>query len=416
MPAILALRRGDVGVQFAEAWDSVLVFVPRLIGCVGILMLGWLLARFVLRMALRLLDRFGFDQIVQRGGLGRLVARTRYRPAAVLARLGYYLILLFALQLGLAIWGPNPAHDLVTAVVEWLPRAFVALVVVAVSVVIANAVHDLVSDTVGAVSYGRPFADVVSLLVVGLGVIAAFVQTGVASGVTGPVLVTLLATVGGILVVGIGGGLVKPMQERWERWLSRLASESRLRRANRETYPRPGDPGPFGQPAVPARAAVPLFPDPPLAEMPTSPAPDGLAGFDPVPVPVPQGLIGDDPARVNALASYDPGTDATAADYQLVAGYGSEAGGLAGTYEPAPEGLSTTLQSGPDGFSTLQTGPDGFSTLQTGPDGFSTLQTGSDGATAYRPAPGAQESGGYPSDLLTPAPERPVTGDDDGTR
>ncbi|MFI6761967.1 hypothetical protein ACIBF5_22780 [Micromonospora sp. NPDC050417] len=391
MPTILALRRVDVGAQLAETWDSVLVFVPRLIGCVGILMLGWLLARFVLRMALRLLDRFGFDQIVQRGGLGRLVARTRYRPAAVLARLGYYLILLFTLQLGFAIWGPNPAHDLITAVVAWLPRAFVALVVVAVSVVIANAVHDLVSDTIGAVTYGRPLADVVSLLVVGLGVIAAFVQTGVATGVTGPVLVTLLATVGGILVVGIGGGLVKPMQVRWERWLSRLASESRLRRANRETYPRPGDLGPFAQPTIPARAAVPAFPDPPLAEMPTSPAPDGLAGYDPV-RPL---LIGDDPARVNGLAPFDPGVDAASADYQLVAGYGSEAGGLAGPYEPAPEGLST---------------------LQAGSDGFTTVQTGSDGATAYQPAPAAQELGGYPSDLLAPAPERPVSADDDGTR
>lgn len=365
MSAILAVRRVDVGSELAETWDAVLVFVPRLIGCLGILMLGWLLARFVLRAALRLLDRFGFDQVVQRGGLGRLLARTRYRPAAVLARVTYYLILLFTVQLGFAIWGPNPVHDLVSAVVSWLPRAFVALVVVAVSVVIANAVHDLVSDSVGAVSYGRPLADVVSLLVVGLGVVAAFVQTGVATAVTGPVLVALLATVAGILVVGIGGGLVKPMQARWESWLSRLASESRLRRANRETY---GHGSPFAVPYAESsgRAPVPppesslsdsmlsestlsesslsesllsdsslsrtTFAEPALAQMPTSPAPESLAGYEPV--------------TGAGLTSYEPVLD----------------GGLA-NYDPVPDGLA-----------------------------------------------------GYPSDLLTPTQEQPATGEDDGPR
>ncbi|MFK3984126.1 hypothetical protein ACI2K4_27615 [Micromonospora sp. NPDC050397] len=377
MPAIVAVRRVDVGSELSETWNALLIFVPRLIGCLGILVLGWLLARFVLRTALRLLDRFGFDQVVQRGGLGRLVARTRYRPAAVLARLAYYLILLFTVQLGFAIWGPNPVHDIASAVVAWLPRAFVALVVVAVSVVIANAVHDLVSDSVGAVSYGRPLADVVSLLVVGLGVVAAFVQTGVATSVTGPVLVALLATVAGILVVGIGGGLVKPMQVRWERWLGRLASESRLRRANRETY---GRGSPFAVPYAESagRAPVPptseslltgstfpetsfpetslsqasfpepsllqaTIPDTTLTQMPTSPAPESLAGYEPVTGAGPTG--------------YQPVLD----------------GGLAG-YEPA-------LDSGLTGYDAV-------------PDGLA----------------------GHSSDLLTPAREESATGEDDGPR
>jgi hypothetical protein len=277
MPGTLAVRRVALGNELADMWDSVLIFVPRLIGCAGILMLGWLLARFGLRMATRLLDRAGFDQVVQRGGVGRLLARTRYRPSIVLARLVYYLLLLFTLQLAFAIWGPNPVHDLIGAVVAWLPQAFVALVVVAVAVVIANALHDLITDSLGEVSYGRVLADVVSLLVIGLGGIAAFVQTGVATTVTRPVLVALLATVAGILIVGVGGGLVKPMQARWESWLQRLASESRLRRATREAYVRSDDLGlRYTEPPATGRAPV----DQSLAQVPTSPAPDGLAAYE----------------------------------------------------------------------------------------------------------------------------------------
>ncbi|MEV4628555.1 hypothetical protein AB0J90_20025 [Micromonospora sp. NPDC049523] len=415
MPGILAVRQVEVATELTEIWNSVLLFVPRLIGCAGILMLGWLLARFVLRMAIRLLDRFGFDQLVQRGGLGRLVARTRYRPATVLARLAYYLLLLFTLRLAFAIWGPNPAHDLVGAVVGWLPQAFVALVVVAVSVVIANAVHDLISDALGRVSYGRLLADVVSLLVVALGVIAAFVQTGVARAVTVPVLVTLLATVAGILIVGVGGGLVGPMRVRWEEWLRRVADEARQRRARGEAYPRGADPGsPYAEPAITARASVPPLTEPlpsdptltetppadsaltvtTLADVPTSPAPDGLGSAYP---PAPDGLGAYEPASSGAyepaathgLAAYEPLPDA-----------------LSAGYEPRPEGISTAYEPLPDVLSA------GY---QPATEGLASVAPTTD-APAYQPAPITEGLAGYPSDLLTPAPERPTSGGDEPPR
>ena len=46
--------------------------------------------------------------------------------------------------------------------------------------------------------------------------IAALNQVGIATTVTQPVLIAVLATVAGILIVGVGGGLVRPMQQRWD--------------------------------------------------------------------------------------------------------------------------------------------------------------------------------------------------------
>ena len=44
------------------------------------------------------------------------------------------------------------------------------------------------------------------MVIVGLGVIAALNQIGVATTVTTPVLIAVLATGGGVIVVGVGGG------------------------------------------------------------------------------------------------------------------------------------------------------------------------------------------------------------------
>jgi hypothetical protein len=39
------------------------------------------------------------------------------------------------------------------------------------------------------------------------------------------VLITVLATIGGVVIVGMGGGLIRPMQQRWETWINRFENE-----------------------------------------------------------------------------------------------------------------------------------------------------------------------------------------------
>lgn len=61
--------------------------------------------------------------------------------------------------------------------------------------------------------------------------------------VTLPVLITVLATIGGILVVGVGGGLIGPMRSRWERWLGQLETETRSGSTSTAAPPAPPGPG-----------------------------------------------------------------------------------------------------------------------------------------------------------------------------
>ncbi|MCM0677797.1 hypothetical protein NCC78_24415 [Micromonospora phytophila] len=223
----LAVRQVDIGDAVADMWRSVLLFIPRAIAFIAILVVGWLIARAVLKIVDAALERVGFDRAVERGGIRRALERTKYDASDILAKLAYYAVLLFTLQFAFGVWGPNAISDLISGVVAWLPRAFVAIIIVVVAAAIANAVRDLVSGALGGLPYGRILADVVAVFILALGVIAALNQVGIATTVTTPVLIAVLATVAGILIVGVGGGLVRPMQNRWDRWLDRMAEESR---------------------------------------------------------------------------------------------------------------------------------------------------------------------------------------------
>ncbi len=216
----------DLGEVATDTLRSIALFLPKALAFVAILFAGWLVARGLRMLTDKGLERVRFDRLAERGGVAGLLARGGVDASDLVARLVYYVVLLFTLQLAFGIWGPNPVSELINAVVAWLPQAFVAIVIVVVAAAIASWVKDLITSALGGLSYGRFLATTASVFIVGLGIIAALNPVGVATTVTTPVLIAVLATMAGILIVGVGGGLVRPMQSRWEGWLDRAGQES----------------------------------------------------------------------------------------------------------------------------------------------------------------------------------------------
>ncbi len=271
-----------------DALRSVALFVPKFVAFLAILVIGWLVARALRAIVAKVLGRVGFDRWVERGGIKAALARSKYDATDIVARLVYYAVLLFTLQLAFGVWGPNPVSDLIKGIVAWLPKALVAIIIVVVAAAIASAVRDIVGNALGGLTYGRALANAASWFIIGVGVIAALNQIGIATTVTTPILIAVLATIAGILIVGIGGGLVRPMQQRWEGWLDRAGTESatiaeRARAyaseresaaaAAAEAAPTAAEPAPAA--SEPARASVspaPVSP-PPVSPPPVSPPP-----------------------------------------------------------------------------------------------------------------------------------------------
>jgi hypothetical protein len=228
----------DFGQGISNAWSTIATFVPKLLAFLLILFVGWLIAKALSKVVDKVLERVGFDRVVERGGINRMMSRSKYDASDIIAKLVYYAVLLIALQMAFGVFGPNPVSAMLTGIVAWLPRAVVAIVIVVVAGAVARAVKDLVTGALGGLSYGRLLGTLASVFIWGLGIIAALNQIGVATSVTTPVLITVLATIGGIAIIGVGGGLVRPMQQRWEGWLNRAENEFPQAKAAAEAYQR----------------------------------------------------------------------------------------------------------------------------------------------------------------------------------
>ena len=209
----------------SDAWTTVATFIPKLLFFFIVLIVGYFLAKIVAKVVDGILERVGFDRAVERGGIKQALAKSKYDASDLVAKLVKYAIILFTLVIAFNVFGPNPISQLLQDVIAFLPSLIVAIVIIVVAAAIAKVVKDLVSNTLGGLSYGNIIANIASVFILFLGIVAALNQVGVATTVTTPVLITILATIGGVIVVGAGGGLIRPMQSRWEQWLNTAERE-----------------------------------------------------------------------------------------------------------------------------------------------------------------------------------------------
>ncbi|MGI8335900.1 mechanosensitive ion channel family protein [Actinomadura scrupuli] len=210
----------DIGQYLSRILDSIIRIAPRVLFFIVILVIGWVIARIIDRAVAAILHRVHFDRVAGRGVVGDALRRSDYDASRLIARIAYYVVLLITLQWAFSVFGPNPVSDLLRTIVAWLPRAVVAVIILVIASAIAHAVQDVLRAALSGLPYGRFIAAATAIFILVIGVIAALNQVGIATTVTEPVLITVLATVGAILAIGVGGGLVRPMQQRWERMLS----------------------------------------------------------------------------------------------------------------------------------------------------------------------------------------------------
>lgn len=221
-----------------DAWSRVTTFVPKLVAFLLILVIGYFIAKAIQKILAKLLEKVGFDRMVERGGVRQLLAHSDYDASGILAKLVYYALMLIVLSTAFGVFGANPISAYLHAVVAYLPLVFVAILIVIITAAIAAAVKTVIQNSLGGLSYGRLLANVAAGFIIALGVIAALDQLHIATRIVDAVLYAALAALVGVTVVAVGGGGIGPMSQRWQDVLRRYDEEKpRVQQAMRKPSP-----------------------------------------------------------------------------------------------------------------------------------------------------------------------------------
>lgn len=209
-----------------DALAAVIAFVPLALLFLLILIVGLIVAKLISRGLEKLLEKVGFDRLVERGGIKKALAKSKLDASDIVGKIVYYTLVLFVLQFAFGVFGPNPVSDLLEGIIGFLPKIIVAIIIVVIAAAIAAGAKGLIQNTLGGLSYGKILANIVAIFILFLGVTAALNQIEVATTVTTPILIAVLAIIAGVIIVGAGGGLIKPMQQRWEAMLTKAEEEA----------------------------------------------------------------------------------------------------------------------------------------------------------------------------------------------
>ena len=216
----------DLEGPVTDGFRTVMTFIPKLLGFLVILLVGYFVAKIIAKLVDKGLEKAGFDRAVERGGIKKAMAKSQYDASDIVAKLVFFAIFIPFLSAAVGTLGINALQEPLSAFIALIPRIIVAIVLVVIGAVIAGTVKSFIENALGGLSYGKVLANVASILILLGFVKSALDQVGIATTVTGPLLYTILGTVAGVIVIGAGGGLIKPMQSRWETMLNKAETET----------------------------------------------------------------------------------------------------------------------------------------------------------------------------------------------
>jgi len=213
----------DVMLEPVRAFLAQLgTFLPRLLLAVLILVAGWLvakLARFAILKALRavnfhvLTERAGIDGFLHQGGMDT-------DSSAIFGALVYWLVILAALIVGFNMLGLTYITDLLGRVVLFVPKVFVALLILAFGAYFARFVGDAVRTYCRNIDLrdGEFLARLAQYAITAFVVLIALDQVHVGGDIVRQSFLILLAGVVFALALAFGLGGKEWAAERLRRW------------------------------------------------------------------------------------------------------------------------------------------------------------------------------------------------------
>jgi hypothetical protein len=183
--------------------------VPRIIGFLAILIIGWLIASAIAGAVTALLRTVKFNDVARRSGFSGFVQNMGIRTdaSAFLADLVKWFVRLIVLVSAFDALGLPAVSQVLQQLLLWLPNLVVALVILVLAGLAANALAGLVRGATAEAGLGNPnmLATIARVAVWGFAIVVAVNQIGIATTLVNTLFMGLVGALA--LALGLAFGL-----------------------------------------------------------------------------------------------------------------------------------------------------------------------------------------------------------------
>jgi hypothetical protein len=205
-----------------ENWTNIIATLLLLFG-------GWVLARGIRLLLVRGLRIARLDLVAEKAGIEDFLKKGGIKQDAVelLGVLVYWIAMIILLVMVMKVW--EIEVGLTNTLVPFLPRVFVALVILILGLYIASFVGDMVRMAAAnaEVAYARLLGQVIRYVLVIFVVLTALQQLGIETELISYGFLLILGSLCLGMGLAIGLGAKDVVAKRLEAWISRVEAEAR---------------------------------------------------------------------------------------------------------------------------------------------------------------------------------------------
>lgn len=147
----------NIGSAFMDMFNSIIAFIPNLIGALLYLLLAWIIAVIVKNIIVKGLSKLGAEEWLKKKGLissSDEGASEDFIP--MLGKIAYFLVFILFLPAVFSALNMNavatPISEMMTNILNFLPSLLVAIILLVLGIFIANIVGTLVTNVLAGLN------------------------------------------------------------------------------------------------------------------------------------------------------------------------------------------------------------------------------------------------------------------------
>jgi Conserved TM helix len=199
----------EISESLQRGIDDLIGFLPRLIGFLLIVLIGYLVAKVLSKVVALALEKLGTDRALSSGTSGEYVEKVApdLSPSQLIGKVVFWFVMLGVLSIAISALGIAALNDFLADVFSYLPNVVAAILIGVIAVAIAGLVARLVTRSVGETPMGKLLATALPALVIAIAVFMILNQLRIATEI---VTITYAAVMGALalgmaLAFGLGG-------------------------------------------------------------------------------------------------------------------------------------------------------------------------------------------------------------------
>lgn len=197
----------DAGDYLANFLTQIVEGLPKFLGFLAILLIGYLVAKAVAAAVHNLLGRAQLNQRLHTGTGGNFIQRAIPNPMGLIASITYWVIFLFALSIAVSVLGIPALVQIVEGVYDYIPNIIAAVLIFLVAGAVSGAVATLAANAMGDTPTGKIVGTAAPVVIMGIASFMILNQLKIAPAIVTITYAALLgsAALGMALAFGLGG-------------------------------------------------------------------------------------------------------------------------------------------------------------------------------------------------------------------